>query len=138
MLLGVDDLDIFKGISLKLLAMEQLLIQHPEWLGRVVLVAYYVAAEYCLVTVVRDGMNLIPYEYVISRQGNERLDKVLGLDPCTPKKSMLVVSEFIGCSPSLSGAIRVNPWNIDAAADAMDCSLELSESEKQLRHEKTL
>ncbi|KAM0000166.1 putative alpha,alpha-trehalose-phosphate synthase (UDP-forming), Trehalose-phosphatase [Helianthus debilis subsp. tardiflorus] len=188
MLLGVDDLDIFKGISLKLLAMEQLLIQHPEWQGKVVLVqianpargtgkdvkevktesystvkrinatfgrpgydpvilideplkfyervAYYIVAECCLVTAVRDGMNLIPYEYVISRQGNERLDKVLGLQPSTPKKSMLVVSEFIGCSPSLSGAIRVNPWNIDAVADAMDCALELSEAEKQLRHEK--
>ncbi|XP_071707369.1 alpha,alpha-trehalose-phosphate synthase [UDP-forming] 6-like [Rutidosis leptorrhynchoides] len=188
MLLGVDDLDIFKGISLKLLAMEQLLIQHPEWQGKVVLVqianpargtgkdvkevktetystvkrinetfgrpgyepiilvdeplkfyervAYYVAAECCLVTAVRDGMNLIPYEYVISRQGNERLEKVLGLDPSKPKKSMLVVSEFIGCSPSLSGAIRVNPWNIDAVADAMDCALELSEPEKQMRHEK--
>ncbi|KAI3671896.1 hypothetical protein L1987_87093 [Smallanthus sonchifolius] len=188
MLLGVDDLDIFKGISLKLLAMEQLLTQHPEWQGKIVLVqianpargtgkdvkevktesylmvkrinetfgrpgyepvilideplkfyervAYYVAAECCLVTAVRDGMNLIPYEYVISRQGNERLDKVLGLEPGTPKKSMLVVSEFIGCSPSLSGAIRVNPWNIDAVADAMDCALELSEAEKQMRHEK--
>ncbi|GJS30700.1 DEAD-box ATP-dependent RNA helicase 7 [Tanacetum coccineum] len=32
------------------------------------------------------------------------LDRALRL-----KKSMLVVSEFIGCSPSLSGAIRVNP-----------------------------
>ncbi|KAK1425471.1 hypothetical protein QVD17_20823 [Tagetes erecta] len=188
MLLGVDDLDIFKGISLKLLAFEQLLMQHPEWQGKVVLVqianpargtgkdvkevktesystvkrinetfgrpgydpvilideplkfyervAYYVAAECCLVTAVRDGMNLIPYEYVISRQGNERLDKVLGLESSAPKKSMLVVSEFIGCSPSLSGAIRVNPWNIDAVADAMDCALELSEPEKQMRHEK--
>ncbi|XLR59319.1 hypothetical protein HN51_013683 [Arachis hypogaea] len=38
MLLGVDDMNIFKGISLKLLAMEQLLIQHPEWQGKVVLV----------------------------------------------------------------------------------------------------
>lgn len=27
---------------------------------------------------------------------------------------MLVVSEFVGCSPSLSGAIRVNPWSIEA------------------------
>ncbi|GFZ18530.1 UDP-Glycosyltransferase [Actinidia rufa] len=188
MLLGVDDMDIFKGISLKLLAMEQLLTQHPELQGKVVLVqianpargrgkdvkevqaetysivkqineafgkpgyepivlideplkfyeriAYYVVAECCLVTAVRDGMNLIPYEYIISRQGNERLDKVLGLGPSTPKKSMLVVSEFIGCSPSLSGAIRVNPWNIDAVADAMDCALVMDESEKQLRHEK--
>lgn len=81
-------------------------------------------------------LNLIPYEYIISRQGNERLDKVLGLESSTLKKSMLVVSEFIGCSPSLSGAIRVNPWNIDAVADAMDCALEMSEPEKQMRHEK--
>ncbi|EEC84539.1 hypothetical protein OsI_31278 [Oryza sativa Indica Group] len=188
MLLGVDDMDIFKGISLKLLAFEQLLMQHPEWRGRVVLVqianpargrgkdvkevqdesyamvrrineafgqpgyqpvilidrplqfyermAYYVVAECCLVTAVRDGMNLIPYEYVIARQGNEKLDGILGLGPSARKKSMLVVSEFIGCSPSLSGAIRVNPWNIDAVADAMDSALEMPEGEKVLRHEK--
>lgn len=187
-LLGVDDMDIFKGISLKLLAMEQLLVQKPDKRGKVVLVqianpargrgrdvqeiqsetyttvmrinqrfgrpgydpvvlidtplqfyeriAYYVVAECCLVTAVRDGMNLIPYEYIISRQGNEKLDKVLGLSPLAPKKSMLVVSEFIGCSPSLSGAIRVNPWNIDAVAEAMESALIVSESEKQLRHEK--
>lgn len=188
MLLGVDDMDIFKGISLKLLAMEQLLLQHPEKKGKVVLVqialpargkgrdvkevqdetyatvkrinemfgepgydpvilidqppkfyervAYYVAAECCLVTAVRDGMNLIPYEYVISRQGNERLDKILGPEASTPKKSMLVVSEFIGCSPSLSGAIRVNPWNIDVVAEAMESAIVMAEPEKQLRHEK--
>ncbi|MBA0584244.1 hypothetical protein Gorai_015066, partial [Gossypium raimondii] len=81
-------------------------------------------------------MNLIPYEYIICRQGNEKLDQTLGLNPLGPKRSMLVVSEFIGCSPSLSGAIRVNPWNIDAVADAMDSALILSEAEKQLRHEK--
>ncbi|KAL4568019.1 hypothetical protein LXL04_023619 [Taraxacum kok-saghyz] len=188
MLLGVDDMDIFKGISLKLLAMEQLLIHHPEWQGKVVLVqianpargngndvkdvksetystvkrinekfgkpgydpvilidkplnfherlAYYVVAECCLVTAVRDGMNLIPYEYVISRQGNDRLDKALGLEKSGLKKSMLVVSEFVGCSPSLSGSIRVNPWNIESVADAIDCVLQLSGPEKEMRHEK--
>ncbi|XP_052211432.1 alpha,alpha-trehalose-phosphate synthase [UDP-forming] 5 isoform X2 [Diospyros lotus] len=187
-LLGVDDMDIFKGISLKLLAFEQLLIQHPDKRGKVVLVqianpargrgkdvqevqsetyatvtrinqafrrpgydpvilidiplqfyeriAYYVIAECCLVTAVRDGMNLIPYEYIICRQGNEKLDNALGLKPSAPKKSMLVVSEFIGCSPSLSGAIRVNPWNIEAVSEAMDSALIVSEEEKQLRHEK--
>ncbi|ONM54853.1 trehalose-6-phosphate synthase13 [Zea mays] len=98
--------------------------------------AYYVVAECCLVTAVRDGMNLIPYEYVIARQGNERIDSILGLGPASRKKSMLVVSEFIGCSPSLSGAIRVNPWNIDSVADAMDYALEMPEGEKVLRHEK--
>ncbi|XP_045818023.1 alpha,alpha-trehalose-phosphate synthase [UDP-forming] 6-like [Trifolium pratense] len=188
MLLGVDDMDIFKGISLKLLAMEQLLVQHPEYRGKVVLVqianpargrgkdvkemqdetiatakrinetfgrpgydpviliekplkfyervAYYVVAECCLVTAVRDGMNLIPYEYIVGRQGNETLDKVLKIGSSPKKKSTLVVSEFIGCSPSLSGAIRVNPWNIDAVADAMDSALGMADSEKELRHEK--
>ncbi|KAJ4951404.1 hypothetical protein NE237_028236 [Protea cynaroides] len=187
-LLGVDDMDIFKGISLKLLAMEQLLVQHPDWRGKVVLVqianpargrgrevqevqsetystakrinerfggpgynpivlidtplqfyeriAYYVIAECCLVTAVRDGMNLIPYEYIVCRQGNEKLDHTLQLDSSVPKKSMIVLSEFIGCSPSLSGAIRVNPWNIDAVAESMDSALVVTESEKQLRHEK--
>ncbi|XP_015941949.1 alpha,alpha-trehalose-phosphate synthase [UDP-forming] 5 [Arachis duranensis] len=187
-MLGVDDMDIFKGISLKLLAMEQLLLQHPDKRGRVVLVqianpargrgkdvqevqsetyatvkrinstfgrpgytpvilidtplqfyeriAYYVIAECCLVTAVRDGMNLIPYEYIICRQGSDKIDKILGTSSFTQKKSMLVVSEFIGCSPSLSGAIRVNPWNIDAVAEAMDSALIVPESEKQMRHEK--
>ncbi|KAG0450331.1 hypothetical protein HPP92_026767 [Vanilla planifolia] len=38
MLLGVDDMDIFKGISLKLLAFEQLLLHHPHCREKVVLV----------------------------------------------------------------------------------------------------
>ncbi|XP_061368177.1 alpha,alpha-trehalose-phosphate synthase [UDP-forming] 5-like [Gastrolobium bilobum] len=187
-MLGVDDMDIFKGISLKLLALEQLLLQHADKRGKVVLVqianpargrgkdvqevqsetyatvkrindtfgrsgytpvilidtplqsyeriAYYVIAECCLVTAVRDGMNLIPYEYIICRQGSEKLDEILGINPFTEKKSMLVVSEFVGCSPSLSGAIRVNPWNIDAVSEAMDSALMIPESEKQMRHEK--
>jgi trehalose 6-phosphate synthase/phosphatase len=187
-MLGVDDMDIFKGISLKLLAMEELLTQHPNKRGEVVLVqianpargrgrdvqevqsetkaavrrinetfgspgytpvvlidsplqfyeriAYYTIAECCLVTAVRDGMNLIPYEYIICRQGNEKLDETLGLNPSAPRKSMLVVSEFIGCSPSLSGAIRVNPWNIDAVTEAMNSALIVPEPEKQMRHEK--
>jgi trehalose 6-phosphate synthase/phosphatase len=49
---------------------------------------------------------------------------------------MLIVSEFIGCSPSLSGAIRVNPWNIEMVADAMNNAISLKETEQHLRHEK--
>ncbi|MQL90071.1 hypothetical protein Taro_022635 [Colocasia esculenta] len=180
-LLGVDDMDMFKGISLKFLAMGQLLADHPEWRGRAVLVqitnparskgkdvqevhdemhmvaskinsqfgmpgydpiilidrpvptyekvAYYAVAECCVVNAVRDGMNLVPYEYTVCRQGSPALESA-------PKKSMIVVSEFIGCSPSLSGAIRVNPWNVDAVADAMNLATKMPEAEKQMRHEK--
>ncbi|KAL0354018.1 UNVERIFIED_CONTAM: putative alpha,alpha-trehalose-phosphate synthase [UDP-forming] 7 [Sesamum angustifolium] len=185
-LLGVDDMDIFKGINLKLLAMEQMLKQHPNWQGRAVLVqianpsrgkgidleeiqneieesckrinkelgrpgyepivfihrpisisermAYYSIAECVVVTAVRDGMNLTPYEYIVCRQGISGAEA--GSEWSGPKKSMLVVSEFIGCSPSLSGAIRVNPWNVEATAEAMNESISMADTEKELRHEK--
>ncbi|XP_031255202.1 probable alpha,alpha-trehalose-phosphate synthase [UDP-forming] 11 [Pistacia vera] len=189
-MLGVDDMDLFKGISLKFSAMGQLLELQPELRGKVVFiqitnparssgkdvqdvvdetnsiadeinrkfgkpgyepivmikgpvstlekVTYYAIAECCVVNCVRDGMNLVPYKYTVSRQGSPVLDKALGFDEKnpTPKKSVIIVSEFVGCSPSLSGAIRVNPWNIDAVADAMDSALRMPETEKRLRHEK--
>ncbi|KAL1562800.1 putative alpha,alpha-trehalose-phosphate synthase [UDP-forming] 7 [Salvia divinorum] len=185
-LLGFDDMDIFKGINLKLLAMEHMLKQHPNWQGRAVLVqianpsrgkginldeinreigescqrinkelgrpgyepivfihrslsisermAYYSIAECVVVTAVRDGMNLTPYEYIVCREGVSGAEP--GSDLRGPKKSMLVVSEFIGCSPSLSGAIRVNPWNVESTAEAMYEAISLAEREKELRHEK--
>ncbi|XP_028754424.1 probable alpha,alpha-trehalose-phosphate synthase [UDP-forming] 9 [Neltuma alba] len=187
-ILGIDDMDIFKGISLKLLALEQLLHQHPDLLGKIVLVqivnpargsgkdvqeakketyliaqringtygsphyqpvilidrpvprfeksAYYAVAECCIVNAVRDGMNLVPYKYVVCRQGTSKLDQALGRKNDAPHTSMLVVSEFIGCSPSLSGAIRVNPWDIDAVAEALNLAITMNDSEKKLRHEK--
>ncbi|KAF9625956.1 hypothetical protein IFM89_027824 [Coptis chinensis] len=55
-------------------------------------------------------------------------------DSNLPKKSMLVVSAFIGCSPSLSGAIWINPWNVES--EALNDAISMVEAEKQLRHEK--
>ncbi|MBA0627495.1 hypothetical protein Godav_005004 [Gossypium davidsonii] len=185
-LLGVDDMDVFKGVNLKLLAMEQMLKQHPKWQGRAVLVqitnpargrgkdledtqaeiqasckrinemfgkpgyepivfidrpisltervAYYTIAECVVVTAVRDGMNLTPYEYIACRQGVS--ESASSSESNGPKKSMLVVSEFIGCSPSLSGAIRVNPWNFEATAEAMNEAISMADAETQLQHEK--
>ncbi|KAG1367776.1 putative alpha,alpha-trehalose-phosphate synthase [UDP-forming] 7 [Cocos nucifera] len=97
-------------------------------------IAFYSIAECVVVTAVRDGMNLTPYEYVVCRQGIAGSGP--GLDADGPRKSMLVLSEFIGCSPSLSGAIRVNPWDIESTAEAMNEAISLPDAEKQLRHEK--
>ncbi|GLJ28764.1 hypothetical protein SUGI_0567020 [Cryptomeria japonica] len=154
-LLGVDDMDIFKGISLKLLAMEQLLRQHSEWRGKLVLVqianpargrgkdVQEIQNETHLTTKrINETFGFPGYKPVIlldkavPLQGCPKLDEALGLSSDTPKKSMLVVSEFIGCSPSLSGAIRVNPWNIEAVADAINAALTMPVAEQQLRHEK--
>ncbi|KAI6698171.1 hypothetical protein NL676_018290 [Syzygium grande] len=188
-ILGVDDLDIFKGISLKFSAMGKLLEVQPELRGKVALVqitnparssgedvqevqnetdlvaneinrkygkpgyepivyikgpvtmqekaAYYSTAECIVVNAFRDGMNDVPYKYTVCRQGSPALDKALGIDESsTPRKSMIIVSEFVGCSWSLSGAIRVNPWNIDSVADAMNSAITMSDLEKHLRHDK--
>ncbi|PIN14737.1 Trehalose-6-phosphate synthase component TPS1 [Handroanthus impetiginosus] len=188
-LLGVDDMDMFKGISLKFMAFGQLLDENPMYRGRVVLVqitnaprsqgndiqevqseinkvaneinqkygnhkyqpivcvngpvsfqdkvAHFVISECVVVNAVRDGMNLVPYKYTVSRQGTPDLDKAVGLENSgTPRKSVIIVSEFIGCSPSLSGAIRVNPWNISGVAEAMLLGITMPDSEKELRHEK--
>ncbi|XP_043703368.1 probable alpha,alpha-trehalose-phosphate synthase [UDP-forming] 9 [Telopea speciosissima] len=188
LVLGVDDMDIFKGISLKLLAVEQLLQQHQDLQGQLILVqivnparstgkdvqeakrkaystakrindtyglpgynpvilidrpvplyekiAFYAVAECCIVNAIRDGMNLVPYKYVVCRQGTPQMDEDMGIPVGSPRTSMLVVSEFIGCSPSLSGAIRVNPWDIYAVADALNLAITMPDAEKQLRHEK--
>uniref|UniRef100_UPI001CB965B2 probable alpha,alpha-trehalose-phosphate synthase [UDP-forming] 11 n=1 Tax=Erigeron canadensis TaxID=72917 RepID=UPI001CB965B2 len=190
--LGVDDMDMFKGISLKFLAFRDLLENYPSLRGLVVLVqilnparsqgqdvqelekemhnvarevnrrfsfegydpivfitgpvsisdkvAYYSIAECVVVNAVRDGMNLVPYKYTVSRQGNSELDEVFRrYEPhgdTKPKRSIIIVSEFIGCSPSLSGAIRVNPWNIDSVTEAMNLAITMPEKEKEMRHEK--
>ena len=52
------------------------------------------------------------------------------------KNSMLVVSEFVGCSPSVSGAIRVNPWSIDSLADGIYTAIKAPARERHLRHDK--
>ena len=52
------------------------------------------------------------------------------------KDSMLVLSEFVGCSPSLSGAIRVNPWSIDDVADGLYTAIKMPLPERHARHDK--
>ncbi|CAA7397851.1 unnamed protein product [Spirodela intermedia] len=183
LILGVDDMDIFKGISQKLLGLELLLSDRPDLRGEVVLVqianppwgaaggkareeiaslvervngrfggegylpvvlleggltffekaAYFAVAECCIVNAVRDGMNLVPYEYTVCRQG---VTEITGAPAAAAQTSTLIVSEFVGCSPSLSGAIRVNPWNVEEVSDAMATALSLPSPEKELRHEK--
>jgi trehalose 6-phosphate synthase/phosphatase len=66
-------------------------------------------------------MNLVPYEYVVCRQGLE--------DSGNKNGSMLVVSEFVGCTPSLSGALRINPWNVEDTADHLYRAITMSQHE---------
>lgn len=67
--------------------------------------ALYRAADVCIVSSTRDGMNLVACEYIASQ---------------TNEAGVLVLSEFAGVAQSLGGAyLVVNPWDQDALAAAM-------------------
>lgn len=59
--------------------------------------ALYSIADICLVTPMRDGMNLVSKEYVASRINND---------------GVLILSEMAGASKELNDALIVNPNNI--------------------------
>jgi trehalose 6-phosphate synthase/phosphatase len=87
----------------------------------VTLSALYQLGDVCWVSSIRDGMNLVSQEYVISQvQGN----------------GALVLSEFTGAAQLLDGAILTNPWNADQMAEALHQALEMPEAERRSRLER--
>ena len=70
------------------------------------LLAYYRLADVCLVTPLRDGMNLVAKEYV-TVQG------------AAGSAGALVLSEFTGAAEELAEAITCNPWDVDGLAAAI-------------------
>ncbi|PWH05378.1 bifunctional alpha,alpha-trehalose-phosphate synthase (UDP-forming)/trehalose-phosphatase [Brachybacterium endophyticum] len=65
--------------------------------------ALYMAADVVLVTALRDGMNLVAKEYVVSRPDVQ---------------GVLVLSEFAGAADELRAALLVNPHDIDELKSA--------------------
>ncbi|KEH17194.1 putative alpha,alpha-trehalose-phosphate synthase (UDP-forming) [Medicago truncatula] len=171
-MLGVDRLDMIKGIPQKILAFEKFLEENAYWRDKVVLLqiavptrtdvpeyqkltsqvheivgringrfgsltsvpinhldrsldfhelcALYAVTDVALVTSLRDGMNLVSYEFVACQE---------------KKKGVLILSEFAGAAQSLgAGAILVNPWNITDVASAIARALNMEPEEREKRH----
>jgi trehalose 6-phosphate synthase len=93
------------------------------------LAALYSVADACLITSVRDGQNLVAFEYVACQHPSE---------PCTHRTSpgVLILSEFTGAAQSLAGALRVNPWSCADVADAIHAALSADDAERGIRHDK--
>ena len=85
---------------------------------RELLVAYYVAADVMCVTPLRDGMNLVAKEYVVSRPQDD---------------GVLVLSEFAGVANELDRAVLVNPYDIDGIVTALQTALEMPQAERRER-----
>ncbi len=80
--------------------------------------ALYSIANICLVTPMRDGMNLVCKEYVASRTNNN---------------GVLILSEMAGAAKELVDAIIVNPNNIGEIYRAIIQAITMPEQEQQRR-----
>jgi trehalose 6-phosphate synthase len=80
----------------------------------------YRASRICMVTPLRDGMNLIAKEYVAAQNPN---------DP-----GVLILSKFAGAAEEMVDALIVNPYNIEETADAIRLALEMTLQERNERH----
>jgi trehalose 6-phosphate synthase/phosphatase len=85
----------------------------PQELG-----AFYRHADVALVTPLRDGMNLVAKEYVAAQVD----------DP-----GVLVLSELAGAAEQLQEALLVNPYDVDAVAEALHRSLTMAPDEREAR-----
>ena len=88
------------------------------------LMGFLRAAQVCLVTPLRDGMNLVAKEFVAAQNPD---------DP-----GVLVLSNMAGAARELSDALLVNPYDTKGIARAIQSALVMPLSERRARHERLL
>ncbi|MGX1308018.1 trehalose 6-phosphate synthase [Amorphus suaedae] len=86
------------------------------------LAGIYRASLVGLVTPLRDGMNLVAKEYVAAQ------------DPEDP--GVLVLSRFAGAAEELREALIINPYSIDAIAEALQTAIRMPLDERKERWER--
>ncbi|XP_057370601.1 uncharacterized protein LOC130691645 [Daphnia carinata] len=82
------------------------------------LAAFYRDAAVCVVTPLRDGMNLVAKEFVACQIE----------DP-----GVLILSPFAGAGEMMHEALIVNPYEVDSAAETIHRALSMSLDERQVR-----
>jgi trehalose 6-phosphate synthase len=93
--------------------------------SRPILAGLYRLAKVGLVTPLRDGMNLVAKEYVAAQ------------DPEDP--GVLVLSRFAGAARELkSGALLVNPYDIEGTANALARALNMPMEERRERWQRMM
>ena len=79
---------------------------------------YYTLSQYCIVSSLHDGMNLVAKEYVASR---------------SDLNGMLILSKFTGAARELTDAVLINPYSIEEFADAIKYAIEMPRDERRRR-----
>ena len=79
---------------------------------------FYRAADFCFVSSLHDGMNLVAKEYVATRED---------------ERGVLILSQFAGASRELPEALIVNPYDADQCAEALHVALTMPADEQRDR-----
>lgn len=168
--IGIDRIDYTKGIPERLRAIDLLLEEHPEYIGRFtfaqvgvpsrtaipdyeelnrqliaqvealnakwshgrwrpvvfirryvdqnVLIALHQMADFCVVSSLHDGMNLVAKEFVASRIDGD---------------GVLILSAFTGAARELPDALIINPFSAEEIADAMHQAMTMPSEERYSR-----
>ena len=83
------------------------------------LAAFYRRAAVCMITPLADGMNLVAMEYVASQTAEDA--------------GVLVLSKFCGAADTMPSALIVNPYHVEASADALYTALLMPSDERRAR-----
>jgi trehalose-6-phosphate synthase len=82
------------------------------------LVALYQLADFCIVSSLHDGMNLVAKEFVAAR---------------TDEQGVLLLSEMTGAAQELTDAVIINPYDIDGFAAAIRTAVDIHADEQRRR-----
>jgi trehalose 6-phosphate synthase len=86
------------------------------------IIPYYKVADFCMVTSLHDGMNLVAKEFIAARDQHD---------------GVLILSRFAGASQELHGAMLINPYDIEHSADVIKEALEM-DKELQIQRMKQM
>ena len=78
----------------------------------------YRHADFCVVSSLHDGMNLVAKEFVSVRDDDD---------------GVLILSRFTGAARELRDALLVNPYDLDETVDAIRTALEMPKAERMRR-----
>jgi trehalose-6-phosphate synthase len=82
------------------------------------MIALHRLAQFCVVSSLHDGMNLVAKEFVASRVDED---------------GVLILSKFTGASRELKEAVQINPFSIEEGAEAYRAALQMHADERGRR-----
>jgi trehalose 6-phosphate synthase len=93
-------------------------IYHKRHFSQIEMTALHRLADFCVVSSLHDGMNLVAKEFVASR---------------SDENGVLLLSQFAGSVLELSDAVLFNPFAVDELSEAIHQALSMKPAERKRR-----